>query len=766
MNEELAKQILKVFANNPFDAFNHKQISSRIGAGSKAERQEVIRTIQQLAEEKHLVEDDHKGKYKINPKSINGDLLPRNYVTGIIDMKQGGKAYVIPEEEGREDIQIAPNNTHHALHGDTVRVLMFPQRKMHKPEGQVVEILKRAKTRFVGVIQRQERFAFMVSDSRTMQVDIFIHIDDLGGAENGEKVLVEMTDWPERMNNPVGKVIKRLGRPGDNNVEMQSILAEYDFPLDFPKEVEEEAKKIRKPTKKEIANRRDFRDVTTFTIDPADAKDFDDALSFRELPNGHVEVGVHIADVSYYVKPGSAIDREAYERGTSVYLVDRTIPMLPEKLCNEVCSLRQDEDKLCFSVVMEMDAKGERDRKGANATPKVLKTWMGKTVIRSDRRMAYEEAQEIIEANTVPDGSPVGEAILRLHALATVLRSQRYKDGAINFESQEVKFQLDENAKPIGVYIKESKEANWLIEEFMLLANKSVAEWVGKNQNTQSNPKTQNTRPFVYRVHDEPNPEKLNTFVEFVTKLGFSMKTSSRKALAESYNRLFENIAGRGEEHMVDTIAIRTMSKAYYSTENIGHYGLAFPYYTHFTSPIRRYPDLMVHRLLEHYLNSEPRIPNSELLEEYCRHCSVMEKKAADAERTSVKYKQAEYLADKLGQVFPALISGVSKWGIYAEIEDSKCEGMIPIGSLKDDYYMLDEDNYQVIGRRHGRCYKLGYPVHIRVRKVDLIKKQIDFDLVEEEELTPSRKAKASNEKRPSGKTRESNKSQKKRKKR
>ena len=749
MNEELAKQILKVFANNPFDAFNHKQISSRIGAGSKAERQEVIRTMQQLAEEKHLVEDDHKGKYKINPKSINDDLLPRNYVTGVIDMKQGGKAYVIPEEEGREDIQIAPNNTHHALHGDTVRVLMFPQRKMHKPEGQVVEILKRAKTRFVGVIQRQERFAFMVSDSRTMQVDIFIHIDDLGGAENGEKVLVEMTDWPERMNNPVGKVIKRLGRPGDNNVEMQSILAEYDFPLDFPKEVEEEAKKIRKPTKKEIANRKDFRDVTTFTIDPADAKDFDDALSFRELPNGHVEVGVHIADVSYYVKPGSAIDREAYERGTSVYLVDRTIPMLPEKLCNEVCSLRQDEDKLCFSVVMEMDAKGERDRKGANATPKVLKTWIGKTVIRSDRRMAYEEAQEIIEANTVPDGSPVGEAILRLHALATALRSQRYKDGAINFESQEVKFQLDENAKPIGVYIKESKEANWLIEEFMLLANKTVAEYVGKpkSRNTRS---TQNTPPFVYRVHDEPNPEKLNTFVEFVTKLGFSMKTSSRKALAESYNRLFENIAGRGEEHMVDTIAIRTMSKAYYSTENIGHYGLAFPYYTHFTSPIRRYPDLMVHRLLDLYLHNGASV-NADEYEDYCRHCSVMEKKAADAERTSVKYKQAEYLADKLGQVFPALISGVSKWGIYAEIEDSKCEGMIPIGSLKDDYYMLDEDNYQVIGRRHGRCYKLGYPVHIRVRKVDLIKKQIDFDLVEEEELKPKPESKAKKSK-PHGK--------------
>ena len=752
MNEQLAKQILKIFVNNPFDAYNHKQIASRVGANSKAERQEVIRTMQQLAEEKHLVEDDHKGKFKINPKSINDDLMPHNYVTGTIDMKQGGKAYVIPDEEGREDIQIAPNNTRHALHGDTVKVLMFPQRKMHKPEGQVVEIIKRAKTHFVGVIQRQERFAFMASDSRTMQVDIFIHIDDLAGAENGEKVLVEMIDWPERMNNPVGRVIKRLGKPGDNNVEMQSILAEYDFPLDFPKEVEEEAKKIKKPTKKEMASRRDFRDVTTFTIDPADAKDFDDALSFRELPNGHIEVGVHIADVSYYVKPGSTIDREAYTRGTSVYLVDRTIPMLPEKLCNEVCSLRQDEEKLCFSVVLEMDSKA-----------KVHKTWMGKTVICSNRRMAYEEAQEIIESG-ISDGTAVATAILRLHTLATILRNQRYKSGAINFETQEVKFQLDENAKPIGVYIKESKEANWLIEEFMLLANRSVAEYIGKSkkgeklkvkgENRDATPHTSNLRPptFVYRVHDEPNPEKLNTFVEFVAKLGFSMKTSSRKALAESYNRLFENIAGRGEEHMVDTIAIRTMSKAYYSTENIGHYGLAFPYYTHFTSPIRRYPDLMVHRLLERYLEGGSSVKKDEY-EDYCKHCSIMEKKAADAERTSVKYKQAEFLADKLGQAFPALISGVSKWGIYAEIEGNKCEGMIPIGSLKDDYYMLDEDNYQVIGRRNGRCYKLGYPVHIRVRKVDLLKKQIDFDLVEEEAQNPAPKAKNSRKNRKNSKT-------------
>lgn len=727
MNEQLAKTILKIFVNNPFDAFNHKQISSRLGINTKRDRQEVIRTMQELAEQKQLVEDDHKGKYKINPKNINDDLVPHNYVVGTIDMKQGGKAYVIPDEEGREDIQIAPNNTHHALHGDTVRVLMFPQRKMHKPEGQVVEIMKRARTRFVGVLQKQERFAFMVSDSRTMPVDIFIHADDMGGAENGEKVLVEMTEWPERMNNPVGKVVKRLGKPGDNNVEMQSILAEYDFPLEFPKEAEDEAKKIRKPTKKEIASRKDFRDVLTFTIDPADAKDFDDALSYRVLENGRVEVGVHIADVSYYVKPGSAIDREAYERGTSVYLVDRTIPMLPEKLCNDVCSLRQDEEKLCFSVVMEMDNKG-----------KVHKTWMGKTVIRSNRRMAYEEAQAVIDSG-VSDGTDVAEAILALHGIATVLRAARYKSGAINFESQEVKFILDENAHPTGVYIKESKEANWLIEEFMLLANKTVAEYIGKpgkTSRTSKTSKTSSTRTFVYRVHDEPNPEKLNTFVEFVAKLGFSMKVGSRKALAESYNNLFRDIAGRGEENMIDTIAIRTMSKAYYSTENIGHYGLAFPYYTHFTSPIRRYPDLMVHRLLERYLEGGASV-NADEYEDYCRHCSVMEKKAADAERTSVKYKQAEFLADKLGQVFPALISGVSKWGIYAEIEGNKCEGMIPIGSLKDDYYMLDEDNYQVIGRRHGRTYKLGYPVNIRVKRVDMLKKQIDFELVEEE---PTRK--------------------------
>ena len=722
MNDIYAKQILKIFANNPFEAFNHKQVASRVGAHDKGSRQLVASTILELAEAKILVEDGNaRGKYKINPKNINDDLLPKNYMVGTIDMKQTGKAYVIPQEEGREDVLIAPNNTRHALHGDTVKVLMFPQRKMHKPEGQVVEVLQRARTRFVGTIQMQSRFAFMVSDSRSMVVDIFIPLNDLAGAENGEKVLVEMTDWPERMNNPVGRVVKRLGKPGDNNVEMQSILAEYDFPLDFPAEAEKEAERIAPPTEKDYEGRKDFRAVTTFTIDPADAKDFDDALSFRAMKNGHMEVGVHIADVSHYVKPGTAIDREAYERGTSVYLVDRTIPMLPEKLCNGVCSLRPHEDKLCFSVVMEMDSQAT-----------VLKVWMGKSVINSDYRYDYEEAQEIIETGNVkPEQGATGSAILELHKLATILREERYKDGAINFETQEVKFQLDENAKPIGVYIKESKEANWLIEEFMLLANKKVAEHVGKgNKARGKGEKPSAAKTFVYRVHDEPNPEKLNTFVEFVAKLGYKMKVGSRQALAHSYNSLFDSIAGRGEEYMIDNIAIRTMAKAYYSTENIGHYGLGFPFYTHFTSPIRRYPDLMVHRLLERYLHRGASV-SAEEYEEYCKHCSVMEKRAADAERASVKYKQAEFLSDKLGQSFPALISGVSKWGIYAEIEGNKCEGMIPIGSLQGDYYMLDEDNYQVIGRRYGKCYKLGDPVTIRVKGVDMAKKLIDFELVD-----------------------------------
>ena len=722
--KDLHTAILKIFANSPFVAFNHKQISSRVGAFDKASRQMVMNIMLEMAENRILLEEG-RGKYKLNPKYLADDLLPKQYLIGTMDMKSSGKAYLIVPEEGQEDVLIGPTHTHHALHGDTVKVQMFPQRKLHKPEGQVVEILHRAKTRFVGRIRLHGEFAFLLPDTRNMVVDLFIPQSGLNGAQDGEKCVVEMTEWPDNMNNPVAHVVKRLGKPGDNNVEMQSILAEYDFPLEFPAEAEKEAAKIRKPTKKEIASRRDFRPVTTFTIDPADAKDFDDALSFRILDNGHYEIGVHIADVSHYVQPGTAIDREAYNRATSVYLVDRTIPMLPEKLCNDVCSLRQDEEKLCFSAVFEMNDKAE-----------VLSQWFGKTVICSNQRYAYEQAQSLIDGERHSTGA-VDDAILRLHALATIMRTARYKAGAINFESQEVKFQLDDNGKPIGVYIKEAKEANWLIEEFMLLANRKVAEYVGAPTQGKEAPRRRGAKAkseaktFVYRIHDEPNPEKLNTFVEFVTKLGFKMQVATRKQLANSYNKLFADIAGRGEEYMIDTIAIRTMSKAIYSTDNIGHYGLAFPYYTHFTSPIRRYPDLMVHRLLERYLADGPSADATEY-EEYCKHCSLMEKKAADAERSSVKYKQAEYLSDKLGQTFPANISGVSKWGIYAEIEGNKCEGMIPIHALKGDFYMLDEDNFQVIGRRTGRTLKLGDPVRIRVKGVDMVKRLIDFDLIDD----------------------------------
>ena len=706
------KSLLKIFAKNPFEALNYKQVASKMGAFDKGSRKMIADTILSLAEEKILIEE-RKGKYKIDPKYINDDLLPQNYVVGTIDMKQTGKAYVIPNNDSMDDIMISANNTRHALHGDTVKVLLFPTRRMHKQEGQVVEIIQRAKTRFVGRIQLQNHFAFLIPDNKSMAVDIFIPLENLNNAKNGDKALVEMTEWPKHLNNPVGKVVQVLGKPGDNNVEMQSILAEFDFPLAFPNEVEKAADKISMTiAEEEIAKRKDFRSTTTFTIDPADAKDFDDALSFRKLDNGNYEIGVHIADVSHYVIQNGAIDNEAYSRGTSVYLVDRTIPMLPERLCNGVCSLRPNEDKLCFSAVFEM-----------NDDAAVINKWFGKTVINSDRRFSYEEAQTVIETGE----GDLKEEILKLNALATILRKQRYKDGAINFDTKEVKFILDDNAKPIGVYTKEAKEANFLIEEFMLLANKSVAEYIGKVKERKK------AKTFVYRVHDEPNPEKLGTFVQFVAKLGYKIKTTSRKSLADSFNKLFVDIEGKGEQNMIDSIAIRTMSKAYYSTDNIGHYGLGFPYYTHFTSPIRRYPDLMVHRLLYNYLN-DASSANADFYEEQCKHSSLMERKAAEAERTSIKYKQAEFLSDKIGQVFPALISGVSKWGIYAEIEENKCEGMIALGTLQDDYYYLDEDNYQVIGRRYGRQYKLGDSIKIKVLRVDMEKKQMDFAMVETDE--------------------------------
>ncbi len=694
-----------LFLANPFKAFNYRQVSKMLGITDKVTRALVNQALESMTKAGSIIELN-RGKYKYNPELL-ADKILKTSVTGVVDMKQTGKAYIsVPELD--EDVFVAASNTGHALHGDTVKVHLFPMRKGRKTEGQIVEVVQRARTSFVGTVQISGKFAFLVPDDVSIPVDIFIPGESLRNARHGQKAIARMTDWPEHSKNPFGEIVQVLGQPGNNDVEMNSILATFDFPLQFKPETLKEAERI--PviiSAADIASRRDFRDLWTCTIDPPDAKDFDDALSLRKTDGGDWEVGVHIADVSHYVTPGTAIDSEAYDRGTSVYLVDRTIPMLPEKLSNLVCSLRPDEDKLCFSAVFIIDDKGT-----------VLEEWYGKTIIRSKRRYSYEEVQQMIEG---AEGD-YKDQLMVLNRLATLLREERFRKGSIAFHSQEVKFILDEKGKPVDTYVKEQKEANMLIEDFMLLANRRVAELIGRKKDDKK------PRTFVYRIHDEPNQEKLQKFSEFLNKLGYKMNTGSRKGLAKSFNNLFEQIAGKGEKTMIETIAIRTMAKAVYSTVNIGHYGLAFQHYTHFTSPIRRYPDLMVHRLLERYLAGKPSVNQNEF-EEYCTHSSDMERKAVEAERASVKYKQAEYLQDKIGQSFNGLISGVSKWGIFVELEGSKCEGMISLKYLDDDFYYLDDDNYRVIGQHYGREFKLGAPLRIKVKHVDLQRKQMDFIL-------------------------------------
>jgi len=700
--------ILNAFGKNPSRPLNYKQISSQLGIKDRAGKDLVAKILRELTKTKEIIEVK-PGKFKLNPDLLKEISPPSSFITGIVDMKQTGKAYVA-NDEGGEDIYIAANNTFTAMDSDHVKVMLFPHRKGRKTEGQIVEVIKRNKENYVGVIEVSPNFAFLIPDNSAVPIHIFIPKSKINGAKNGQKVIVKLTEWPEHSKNPFGEVINVLGMPGNNNVEMQSILAEFDFPLSFPDQVIAAAHKMDKSiSQSEISKRKDFRNTITFTIDPVDAKDFDDALSLKKLDSGNWEVGVHIADVSHYVTENSVIDKEALSRGTSIYLVDRVIPMLPEVLSNELCSLRPHEDKLCFSAVFELDEKA-----------KVLSQWIGKTIINSDRRFAYEKVQEIIESGK---GEFLQE-ITVLNNLAKILRQKRFDKGAINFKSNDIRFNLDEDGKPLSVYVKEQKDSNKLIEEFMLLANRKVAEFIGKSTAKEPKPRT-----FVYRIHDEPNPEKLNTFVEFINKLGYSLNVKSRNKLASSFNQLFEQIHGKGEENMIETIAIRTMSKAEYSTKNIGHYGLAFPYYSHFTSPIRRYPDLITHRLLHWYLNGQKSVNQNEY-EKICQQASELERRAEKAERESIKYKQAEYMLEHIGKKFSGLISGVSKWGLYVQIEENMCEGMVRLKDMKDDFYYLDEDNYQVIGQHYGDKYKLGDRVYIIVKKIDLSKKQMDFELI------------------------------------
>lgn len=625
----------------------------------------------------------------------------RVYISGTVDMTRMGYGF-ISTDDMEDDVFVSARNLNTALHGDKVKVWLYAKKKGARPEGEVVEIIERWRTTFVGTVEIMPNFAFLMPDNKNMPFDLFIPSSKLNGAKQGQKAVARVTDWNPKSKNPVAEIINVLGDPGLHSTEMHAILAEFELPYQFTEEVESDAGSIRgEITEADIKTRRDFRNVPTFTVDPADAKDFDDALSLKQLENGNWEVGVHIADVTHYVRPGSLTEEEAKQRATSVYLVDRVVPMLPERLSNNICSLSPSEDKLTYSAVFELNDKSE-----------VLTEWYGRTIINSDRRFSYGEAQLVIDTG---DGD-MKDQILLLHKLAQQLRAKRFAYGAFSFERVEIQFDLADDGKPLGVKFRDMGTANQLIEEFMLLANRRVAEYVGKKLRGKT---------FVYRIHDKPDPEKISNFRHFITRFGYKL-TADENNLPKAMNRLMKEVAGRSEQNIIETIALRAMAKAVYSTDNIGHYGLAFKHYTHFTSPIRRYPDMMVHRLLTAYLGSE-NPGSSEKYEKLCDHSSKMERRANEAERASVKYKQVEYMSDKLDQVFEGVISGVTEWGIYVEIIENQCEGMISVRELDDDFYEYDEENYCLRGRSTGKLYTLGDRVKIAVVKADLQKKQLDF---------------------------------------